>query len=415
MKKVNILIFALSLVIATVLWGYVVFYINPPGEKTVDGIQVDFINESALTGRGLILTGGRNATVAVRFSGRIQDYARVNRDSVKAVIDLRNISTAGSIPVAYELQGLPELEDLDYYAITPIVTITVDRLIGKPVRLRLDLANDALAEGHGYDPAEFNPFQLNITGPANVLDTVFEAVVRYGPAEPISRSVKDLRLGYTFYTESGEIVESELIGADYDEVWLTLNVYREKTVPLKVDYIDGGGLTGKNIIIKIEPDSVRVAGDPNTLDTLNDISVLQIDLADLEGNLSESYTIHYPPDIRNLDYEDKALVSIEITGVTTKEISTMNIQINEPEIPEGYTYTFVTSPITVTLRGPADDLNRVVANNVRVVADFSEETVIAGGRYGQPGTVSVDGFESVGAINKGYEVVIEIVPLGDSP
>jgi YbbR domain-containing protein len=418
-KKINILIMVLSFVLAAILWGYVVFFINPPSDKTVDSIPVVFINESALTGRNLILTEGMDTTVSVRFYGSMQDIARLNRSTVQAVVDLRHINrnNVGIVPMSYELQGPAELDSVEIVSITPLVHITVDTLISKSVSIRLDLRGGT-AENYNHDDPVFEPFQLNIAGPSKVLDTVHVAEVVYEPIDLISRSLIDLPLGYTLYTASGEIVESEFITADYDEVWLTLNVYREKTVPLVIRFIEGGGLNGSNLVWSVEPESVRVAGDPEDLDLLNEIVVREVNLAELRGNHSDKYVIHYPLNVRNLSHFDEAQVTIEIVGAVTRDIETMNVQINPPVIPEGYTFAIVNRPITVTLRGPNGDVLRVEPNNVRITANFSEEEVHVGGRYQRSGKdvqVFIDGFPTVGAIDLGYEVTIEIVPDEGAP
>ncbi|MDR0293321.1 MAG: hypothetical protein LBH95_04125 [Oscillospiraceae bacterium] len=414
MKRSNILIAVLSLVLACGLWGYVVLYRNPEGDKEVAGIPVEFINEPALSPRSLILTGGRDATVRVRFTGRVQNLVNINKETVKAVVDLKNVANAGERPMEYELQGPPELVNLDVNRVDPLVTVTIDTVTHKYVALRLDLPG-GVSEGYMRDPAVFEPSQIQITGPTKELDTVYEAVARYAPAEPIARSVTDLPINYVLQTESGQVVQSDHITADYEEVRLSIPVYMVKAVKLVIDFLDGGGITNKNIIYSVTPDEVRISGDPGELAGLNTLSLTQIDLASLQGDLDEIYKVWLPDGVRNLDGVDTAEASVRITGAATRDIEATNITIRGLVLPEGTTYNLLTRPVTVTVRGPEEDVARVDPVNVRVTADFSGEAITSTGRYTRPGAVLVDNFDTVGAIDKGYEVTIDVIPLEAPP
>jgi YbbR domain-containing protein len=411
LKKGNILIWALSLVIAVVLWGYVVFYVNPEGDISVSGIPVEFINESALTGKRLMLVDGRDTTIDLRFTGRMQNLVGINKDTVTAVINLRDTNATGDILMEYEIRGPAELDYLTIHRIRPVVSVTIDRISSKYVDLQLDLAGE-FAEGYDYDPAVFEPARIYITGPATELDAVHSAVARYEPPDPISRSVSYLPTDYTLYTESGDIVESEYITADYDEVWLSFTVFMVKTVPLVINFVEGGGLTESNIIMDISPASVRIAGDPELLADIGRIVIAQIDLASLLNGLDhEVYAIPYPEGVKNRDNRDEAEASIQIVGVTTRDFNTMNINIKGLVLPEGYAYNLVSGMVTVTLRGPLDELNHIQPNDVRIVADFSDEAITSAGRYRRTAEAYVDGSDTVGAVKKGYEVVIDVAPI----
>jgi YbbR domain-containing protein len=402
-------IWALSLVIAVVLWGYVAFYINPEGATRVDGIPVEFRNESALAQRDLMLVGGSDLTVDARFTGRIQNLANVNRDTVRAVVDLRNVTTAGETSMAFVIEGA-EIHNLtSVHPIQNVVTVTVDRRISKFVALRLDFAG-VVAEGFMLDPAEFYPSRIQIEGPKKEIDSVYEAVVRYEPLDPLSRSVTDAPFDYALYTANGDLVDSAYITRDSPNIWLTLPVIMEKTVPLTVDLMPGGGLTEAFVDIDIEPKSVRIAGEPALLESLNHIQIARINLAAMQEEYTETIVIPYPEGVRNLDFIDEVRVSVR-SNAPERDVLATNIIIQGLNPPEGHTHNIVTSSLLVTLRGPQEDLERVEPIHVRVVADFTGVEITAAGRLRISASISLDGFETVGAIDKGYEVTIEIVSI----
>jgi YbbR domain-containing protein len=405
LKKRNIFIWALSFVIAVTLWAYVVFVENPEGEKIVGGIPVEFRNESALASRNLILVGGEDETVTVKFSGRIQNIARISNENVKAVIDLRGATTYGSIAMRFTLET--DVPDLESDPLEQFVYITVDRFTSRYIPVELDFAGE-MAEGFELDPPQFNPSQIHILGPSQEIESVHRAVVRYQPADLFIRTLEDWAVGYTLYTQDGQPVESGHIRADYEDVWLTLPVRMVKTVPLSLDLNYGGGLAGENIALAFEPASVRISGDPELLDGIKTISLGRVDLASMTENTVKDYAIHYPEGVRDEDNVHTAEASIQITGVSTRDIVITNVSASGILLPEGYTFTV--SPITVTLRGPADEIHRAEAHNIRVTADFSGAELHTPGLYRRPAVVEVTGLDKAGAVDKGYEATVTVMP-----
>jgi hypothetical protein len=183
----------------------------------------------------------------------------------------------------------------------------------------------------------------------------------------------------------------------------------EKTVPLFVELIEGGGLTRSGVDVMIEPRSVRIAGNPEQLEWLNNIPLATINLSQLGADYYDTLVIHYPEGVRNLDHIDEAQISVRIT-TPSREIVTANIIVQGLVTPDGYTHTLVTNSISVTLRGPAEYLEQILPGNVRVVADFTGVEITSPGRQRQPAAIFIDGFDSVGAFDRGYDITIEVVP-----
>jgi YbbR domain-containing protein len=401
-------------VIAGILWIYVTVYINPEGEITITDIPVEFINDRVLEGRGLMRIGrDEPLTVSVRFAGRLRDYVNINHNSVRAVIDLSNVRTDGLLPMAYELEGPPELSFLNYYKSDPIVNVTIDRVISKDVRLRADIGT--FETGFENEPASFwDPLDpsyeltaINITGPSSVLDTVYEAVVTYEPHDPINKTV-NLSLDYTLLTQSGEIVEKNYITADINDILLHIPVIMTRTVPLKPIFTDGGGLTESDIEeYTFYPVNVRIAGDPEDLKEVNSIPVaIVLALWQDAGTTAETRVISYPEGVVNIDNINEAEVTLTVNdNIITRDITFSNVSLVNP--PEGFSFELVT-PITVTFRGPRASVNRMTPLNAVIEVDLSTADATAGSRLTSSVRVSVHGIDGVGAVNKGYEVVFDV-------
>ena len=65
-------------------------------------------------------------------------------------------------------------------------------------------------------------------------------------------------------------------------------------------------------------------------------------------------------------------------------------------LSEGQNFDRLTSSVDVVIRGPADEVEAVTAEDIRVVVDLTEYT--SDGTFYVPAIVFVDGYENVGAI-----------------
>ena len=76
-----------SVLIAILLWAFVVYNQNPESTKTVTGITVSYANEAELESQGLvILKSEREPTVDVTVRGRRLSIGRVDSGNVSATV-----------------------------------------------------------------------------------------------------------------------------------------------------------------------------------------------------------------------------------------------------------------------------------------------------------------------------------------
>ena len=177
-------------------------------------------------------------------------------------------------------------------------------------------------------------------------------------------------LQFTLLDENGEPVDTEMLTTNTDVVEVTLNVIKHKSVPLDVEFIDGGGATAKDVSYEIDPRSITLAGDSTVLDALNKIVLGNIDLASIK-NSSEVllFPINIPDGAQNVSGEEQATVTIRIKNKETAVIRATNIAfINTPD---GFTPSSMTQLVQVTVRASVSDINNISSSSLRVVADMT--------------------------------------------
>ena len=109
-----------------------------------------------------------------------------------------------------------------------------------------------------------------------------------------------------------------------------------------------------------------------------------------------------PNDAKNVSGEESATVTIKIKNKRTKVIGATNIAfINTPD---GFDARSITQLVQTTVRASNNEIDRIAANNLRVVADLSEYT--QAGTYQVPVTIYIDGYPDAGVIGDDYKIVV---------
>lgn len=121
------------------------------------------------------------------------------------------------------------------------------------------------------------------------------------------------------------------------------------------------------------------------------------------GTNTFPFAIELDPSLTNESGLTTAQVTVTVDGLDTEVFPVTNIRtINEPE---GYTVDIVTQSVLVTVRGPAEELAKIDASQLRIVADLSNVTTE--GTSQVPAHVRLDGTSTVGVINN-YTITVNM-------
>ncbi len=411
LQKHNVVLWLVSLLVAVMLWAYVMVVQNPERESRMSIVPNFVGEESLLANHSLQITQGAKMPVSLRFLGRQTDLAKLDQSNVQVLVDLKNVYTAGSVKLAYEVVLPPEVADritverAEYY-----VTLQFDTVDSRyvPVRLKLE---GAIAEGYVKLQEILQPESIRVTGPTTVLDSISYAQVVL-ERDNISKTIEAVPLTFTLMGTNGSRILDESLTFDLEEVLVTIPIEMTKDVPLKMDFIDGGGLfADKNITYQINPASITLAGNPEVLNTINSIKLTTMDLAKLFSSVEEELPIVLPDNTRNLSGVEKAVVTVDIHGVTTMPMTVSTIEIAGQVPPAGYEVELVTTQMTITLRGPPETLELIQPHMLRVSVDLTDVGLVPG-TLTVAAKVSVDGYSNVGAVGD-YSAVVVVQEITD--
>ncbi len=395
----------ISLLASLAIWVYITSVDSDEYKQTFRGVRVELVGEDVLReSKGLVVTDLDTNSVTVDLVGPRRVIASLDSDDIVAQVDVSKLSQAAYTSLQYTLT-YPDKTDTGSIQTVRKSPETVNFMVSaqtsKTVQVRGSFEGQ-LAEGYTAEIPVFEPSTITIYGPEAYIKNVSYAWVTFGKDNV--DSTYSVETGYTLMNENGEECSTTGITCSADVVKATLPLLTKKEVPLSVDLIEGAGATSKNTKVTIEPESITLAGDSSILDGLNKITIATIDLTDFGRSFTDTFTIPLNDEIKNLTGVSEATVTVEIVGLETRTFTVKNIRCTN--VTDGYVADIISESITVTLRGPAEQLDQVQTENLQAVADLIDYKGSTGA-YMPEVKIYVDGFTDVGAIGEN-NISIEI-------
>lgn len=399
----------LSFLIALLLWLYVTGTEGVTTEKTFHGVKVNFKGTEELAeANGLLVTGADVNSINLTLSGLRRDIALLSESNLAVTVDLTAVKSEGYYELSYSISYPDGAKAENYSSVhgnPDTVAVTVDRMAQKKVDVCGAFTGSA---ADGYMVQEkliFDPLTVKVSGPKALVDQVDCAWVS------ITREGVDTSLSYmtsfTLLNTEGEPLENTGLTLDVDEVQVTMNVLLTKTVTLKAAIIPGGGATEDDVLVRVNPTSITLAGSAETLDAVNQIVIDTVKLATVNPLYeAKELLIPIPNDTFNLSGITTANVTVEIQNLTTTTYAVDKEAVVFTNIPEGFTPECITESLPVLLRGSAEDMAKVALSNIRIVVDLADATAAAGiNPYNAK--ISIDGFPDVGAVGE-YKLYVQL-------
>lgn len=367
-KGHNIFPKIISVLLAFMLWFYVMTVESPTNRETFSGIPVDIVLSP---NSDLTVYSGQGVEIEVTVSGKKSELNQFSAEDFKATVDARKYTQPGkySIPVDITVPGAATVVE---YPGELSVYLDVKELKEVPVRVKL--VNYFLDEGLSFDENEITktPSMIPVRGPKSVLDSIEAAEVEIDCGGKVSSSISWAGK-IELLDSNGNTVDNPYISADVTNVDVYIPVFATKEIALKVDFLNGL-LDSSNSSVTLDPPTVKVKGTIGALKSFDEYVIHTIDEKKLTSD-KLSIPLTLPEGITAVGGENTVEVEINHRGTSTKTLSVKGINVNNPK---GLSYELAKDNVTLTLRGDAEDLDKITAEDVTLSVDLSSQNAGVG-------------------------------------
>lgn len=403
-KKNKLMRIVISIVAALAFWIYMEIQEPVAVTTEVRNIPVEFTGEdTTLADRGLMLLSGYDTTVDLELQGSRSVLWKLDKDEVRVVVNTATITSAGTQKLRYSVDFPDEIPD-NAISVKDAsiwnVTVKVGELYKKEVPIKVELRG-SVPNGYFTEDVIVDPLTLTLRAPREELLDVSYAKVTLNIGDATSTLIKTL--DYTLYNYNDIPVYNDEIRASTKLIQATLPIRTSKEVPLRIELI-GAEQHSDSVHVTIDPETVVIAGEEDTISGINAITLDKIYVEDLVTGLNGpySYSIKTPAGVSIQNGVREAVVTVAVNGTTEGSIIIENV--NCEGVADGLRAQ-VLGPLEISLWGTEEAVLTMTPEQVLVRVDVSEITET--GVYTLPAIVMLQNTEGV-SVRGEYEVTVSI-------
>ena len=272
---------AISLVVAVLLWFYVILIVDPSVDISVKDIPLRYANQSILEDRGLSLVADPDATVELKIRGSRKKIANIDNKNIYATVDLANMTKVGtftipiSISIPYEYEEIVSKKPNN-------ATVVIDKIVTTERKIKID-TEGSVANGYIAGTPEASVATVTLKGASTLVERI-HGVGATLDFDGRTGEISDREKLYFTDSNGKKISEKDSI---YEAVSMNINaveikcpVMKLKTVPVEVDT----SALGQGYKVTIQPSNVTVYAENAILETISEITAsIDVDALAEEG------------------------------------------------------------------------------------------------------------------------------------
>lgn len=351
----------LSIIIALLLWSYVIIQVNPTKEETISRVPVQLLNIQSLTARQLAIAGDGEYMVDVVVEGRRADIMKVSSEDIVAEADLFGWSKGENyIPVNVKVPAGLKLIEVR----SAKIQVTIEDLVAlsKPVSVVYRGAFPANTE---EGDVELRPAEIEVTGAKSAVEDVDEVRV-YIDVEDLSAEKRTVQSEVVPLNKAEMIVENVRLSSSYVNV--SARLLQVKEVPLVVEMV-GNLADGYGAEIDV-PQSVLIKGTKAALQDIASVRAEPIDITGITNNAKIPLILQLPEGVE-LSKKNPAITA----GVTIEKTETKQFRFTADDIlldglTKGKTVNTDVAEVIVSVTGRTQVVEQLQPDQLELYIDM---------------------------------------------
>lgn len=365
----NLSLKLLSVIVAFIIWLFIINVTDPTITKTFTDIPVDILNESVITSSNQVYEVEAGDRVDVKVKGKRSVIEDLTEEDFYASADLSKLSTVNTAGIQVKLnKEAKENIELDWN--NEVLRISLEEKSSQQFKVQVTTEGD-LAENYVLGEVTTQPSMIEVSGGKSKIKKIASVGARVMVNGQNSDFEADVPL--ILYDSDKDAIDGSNVTFSTDKVHVKIEVLPTKAVPVYVD-VKGTPAEGyRHIQTDFQPESVMVSGTKENLEKLKSITIpINIDGAKKDVEKEEDLTKYINSSLYNLA-DDFTTISvrcvIEKNGKRT--FSFVNSDINLKNLPENLNCSYVdeNQRHSITIIGGEEDLQNVTLNSLGASID----------------------------------------------
>ena len=268
---------ALSVLVAVIMWAYVMTSTNPSLSKTVRGVPLTIKNQEVMQKEGYALVGKDEiSNVNVKVEGSRSDLASLSSDDLVASVDL-GVPTEGVKTLNIKVDGPSGIK---VESTNPSnVNFKIEKIVKKDLPVEIKIP-DKLGGSKIINVSEQSTKKITVSGLRKNIDKVDKIILNIGKDEYLDGKIHDIEARPI--DKSGKTVAN--VDLSQNDVSISFDVLQSKEVEIELDYEESLPKNMEVIEKKYSPKKVVIKGEKSIIDKIDKIKTEKIDLTNLKNN-----------------------------------------------------------------------------------------------------------------------------------
>ncbi len=364
-----------SLLIAILLWAYAMSNDQSDMKQPFRDLPVQLEGVNILKEQNLVILSGANNQVDVELTGKRDQLQYVMNDpltTLHVTSSVANITEPGTYTLG--IQAAPVGIDATVSSKDPTnITVVVDKLSDTAVPVELDIVGE-LPAGLTLAEVSASPDAIAVRGPETVLRQIKKAKVTYDISG--LTSALQTNVTYTLLDENGQQVTNQYLTTDTPSTMLHIDLRQEGSIPLGVGLTDSPYLKEYNVTVNIAPSHIKLKGDPEVIESINQVLLDDIDLNEVVEKKTLNFTrLLMLPDGTTLVPGQKqfATVTLQLDDHEWKTLT-----LDQDDLPADPLFTYPEQTFELELFGEKDVLRRIRTSDLMLSLSYDLEELVVG-------------------------------------
>ncbi|QSX07905.1 hypothetical protein J0B03_08810 [Alkalibacter rhizosphaerae] len=357
----------ISLIVAFVMWIYVIGDQDPKNSQRYNNIDVKIRNEQVLEDKGLVLANVLETSVDITISGRTSVLYNLPWRNFSAYVDLSSVTEKGSYELSVAIQGIPDTVDLENVS-PATITVEIDRITQQNREIQVDFVGE-LPQGLQLTDHTVNPGTVVVEGGENVLARIQKVggTIDMSEREEGFSEVLTLRA----YDDQGQEVTG--ITLDPAEVTVTAAIGNNYLLPVEA-IVTGTPAEGFQIKeIQMTPANVAIISQGPT--PVEKIETEPINIEGIQEDAEVTAKLIIPNGLISASDLETVQIKILVEPIETREFSVSTLEYRNR--PEGLEVASSQGEqnVVVQLSGGKSIIQALGQNQIQLYVDLTDAVV----------------------------------------
>ena len=370
----NFLYKLLSLGIAVMIWLIIINVADPVTTRNFSGLEVNIINQSAITSINQVYEVVEGQTVDFTVRGKTSVINNLNISDFSASADLSKLSPVFAADIVVKCD---KAENIEIDTKNRMLIVKLEDVATKNMQVTVDTIGE-VADGYYVDEFEIKPNIITVSGGKSKVARVNSVKVDVDVSGAKNDFSSDAVL--VAYDEDGNKLDGSYFtflynGNVIETVNVGISIYNTKEIPVEID-VKGTPKEGYvyNDEYEFTPTVITVGGPAKRLSGIERV-VIPVDISGASEQYETNAVImnYLPNGVKLVSSEENISVRIQLEQVITSSVEVSSTNITIKNRPDNMNVYFPNNDIfLLELKGTDEQIKRFTGESIGAYIDLSD-------------------------------------------